>query len=226
MVDTDYIDKQLRKYFIIQGPHTIDQITGVVDVDGDVSVGSGITSLPELPVQFGTVNAFKCRDVGLTSLKGSPHTVGTLFWASGNKLQSLNHGPHTVGTGYWVHNNQLRSLQGAPRSVPQRMWCSGNQLRDLQGAPQSVGSLWIGKNPLRSLLGMPKTISTDILLTYDPELPLLKTLIAPNILFNTAPPAPPEVSKALNSHAGRDQAHILACAIDLIKYGYAANAKQ
>ena len=120
MVDVDKIKRDLDKYFTIDGSIKIDPSTGVVDVDGDVTL---MKSISLLPVKFGTVSGkFVCRYRELTSLEGSPHYVGGEFNC---------------------YTNQLTSLEGSPRYVGGYFYCSGNPLTSFQGAPDHVGGEFV-----------------------------------------------------------------------------------
>ena len=114
MVDKIKIWELLDKYFRLTGDI-------VVDDDGTISgarIVSIIRSVSRLPVEFGTVSGwFDGSDIGLTSLKGSPKTVGKFFNCCGNKLTSLEGGPGTVGLNFDCTGNPLKSLKGAPTKI-------------------------------------------------------------------------------------------------------------
>src|SRR5271157_5842017 len=78
---------------------------GSFDVDGDVRLSQ--QGFKELPFRFRKVTGdFLCHDNRLTSLKGSPDSVGGDFYC---------------------FNNQLTSLDGAPDSVRGNFSCSDNK---------------------------------------------------------------------------------------------------
>jgi hypothetical protein len=117
MVDVEKIQKLLGNHFEIKGRVTIDPITGVVDVDGNV----GLQLLPKvasLPVSFGRVSgSFWCTNHDLNTLVGSPTEVGKNFWCEANFLRNLEGAPKSVGANFDCSNNQLTTLDGAPLSV-------------------------------------------------------------------------------------------------------------
>jgi hypothetical protein len=121
MVDLDKINKLLKKHFIIQGDVHVNPQTGVVDVQGSVTLNPK-KIVSELPVQFGRVSGhFHCHKNKLVTLQGAPTHVTESFWCD---------------------TNQLQSLDGAPTYVGGDMSCSPNPLKSLQGAPEHVGRTW------------------------------------------------------------------------------------
>ena len=60
---------------------------------------------------------FCCSKNDLTSLEGSPHTVGGGFDCHNNNLTSLEGSPHTVGGDYDCDKNPLKSLKGIPKYI-------------------------------------------------------------------------------------------------------------
>ena len=60
---------------------------------------------------------FSCINNNLTSLVGSPHTVGGWFNCINNNLTSLEGSPHTVGKSFYCYHNDLTSLEGIPKTV-------------------------------------------------------------------------------------------------------------
>ena len=69
---------------------------------------------------------FYCVDNQLTSLEGSPETVGGNFDCDYNKLTSLKGGPETVGGTFDCNYNQLTSLEGSPKIVGGDFGCYDN----------------------------------------------------------------------------------------------------
>jgi hypothetical protein len=153
-----------------EGTWTLNEKTGLVDVDGDfISEGEfrpwypipeeeGLKNLKG--VRFGTVTgAFNCRYNQLTSLEGAPQEVGFGFTCSHNQLTSLEGAPQKVGGYFNCENNKLVSLVGAPQKVGQSFCCSVNKLTSLVGAPQEVGGYFnCPKNQLTSLVGAPQKV--------------------------------------------------------------------
>lgn len=89
---------------------------GSLLVDGDLDLGQkNLKKLPDLTNVIVTGHFF-CRYNYLTSLKGSPQTVGGSFFCNGNKLLSLKHAPEEVGKDFFCNNNQdLKDLEHAPQ---------------------------------------------------------------------------------------------------------------
>lgn len=214
----------LLKHFDTDGPYEIDESLWVVNVHGDVSLTS--SEFTTLPVTFGEVTgSFSCFDKGLISLKGSPHTVGRDFNCSNNKLQSLQGGPHTLsGGGYWCYSNRLTDLHGAPSQVPGVFQCYNNNLNSLEGAPKSVaGTFACDHNPLISLAGAPEHVGDMFYISYHPHLPLLRTLVATQVIFT--PPYPAIVQTILDKYTRQGKAGMLKAAAELIRAGHREHAK-
>ena len=93
----------------------------------------------KLPIEGKWEGHFFCLYKQLTSLAGSPTSVGGHFNCSYNELTSLTGAPTSVGGNFLCTNNELTSLKGAPTSVSGNVFCSENQLTSLEGAPTSVG---------------------------------------------------------------------------------------
>ncbi len=157
MVDIRKINTLLSKHFSIRGSSTVDPVTGIVDVDGDVTIKA--IQVTQIPVQFGHVTGtFACWKNSLTTLKGSPHhardficeqneltslvyapkTVTGKMRCGYNKLTSLDHTPQGV-TSFECPHNLLTSLKGGPLQVSEIYNCSNNRLTSLEGAPTDVG---------------------------------------------------------------------------------------
>jgi hypothetical protein len=101
-------------------------------------------------MRFGEVTEnFDCSYNDLTSLEGSPQTVGGDFYCNHNQLTSLEGAPQTVSGDFYFPNNQLTSLEGAPQTVNGNFYCNDNQLTSLEGAPQTVsGNFYCSDNPV------------------------------------------------------------------------------
>jgi hypothetical protein len=157
MVDVKQIEATFHKYFSLSGVITlIDPHTGLIDVDGDVYLKRKVS---RLPVRFAHVTgSFVCSDSKLTTLAGAPHSVRGVFDCS---------------------NNVLTSLVGAPEYAGRDFKCAYNKLTNLKGAPDEVGVDFncVG-NPLVSLEGAPSHVKTWFVVSYSPDLPLLRTLVA------------------------------------------------
>jgi hypothetical protein len=134
---------------------------GLVDVDGSVNLFR--SALTKLPLNFGYVSGdFWCQDNQLTSLHGSPQSVGKGFNCSGNELTSLEGSPISVNGSFHCYNNQLTSLEGASQGVGRHFLCQDNQLTSLGGSPKYVGgSFQCFNNQLTSLEGCPQSVEGD-----------------------------------------------------------------
>ena len=133
-------------------------VDGLVNVLGNVNISA--KKLKKIPVKFGRVEGyFWCHNNQLTSLEGSPQSVGRDFDCYNNQLTHLEGGPRSVGGYFSCSNNQLTHLEGAPRSVGGYFSCSRNQLTHLEGTPRSVGGYFnCSNNQLASLEGGPRSV--------------------------------------------------------------------
>jgi len=79
----------------------------VKKIDGDLNCRHlGLTSLPTWFQSIEEVTGwFDCSDNQLTSLEGSPQTVGGSFWCDNNRLTSLEGGPQIVGGWFYYYSN-------------------------------------------------------------------------------------------------------------------------
>ena len=203
MVDKDQIMKTLKQYFAYHGDVHIDD-QGIVSTTGDVQFTGG---QKKLPVRFGEVGGtFKATMRKLTTLVGSPHTVGHQFICWGNQITSLEHAPTKVGAEVYAHDCQLTNLIHAPECT----------------------ELFVQNNPLKSLEGMPANLKV-FGFTFDPHLPMLKSLQAEKISLYAKEGLDNQQAltcyKILNKYAGRGQAGIIHAARDLIQKEYTENAR-
>jgi hypothetical protein len=142
----------------VKGKWSINTDTGLVDVEGSVFMsGSNFT---KIPIKFGNVTGcFDCSNNKLTSLIGSPQSVGVNFYCYRNQLTSLIGSPQSIGDDFYCHRNELTSLVGAPQLVFGDFNCTNNKLKTLVGAPQSVGiDFYCYRNQLTSLEGAPQSV--------------------------------------------------------------------
>jgi hypothetical protein len=133
------ITKEQKSFLdkLVNGVWSINPNTGLVDVNGNVSMS--LMNLTKIPVKFGKVTGnFNCPDNQLTSLVGAPQSVGRDFYCHHNPLTSLVGAPQSVGRDFICYETQLTSLTGAPQSVGGNFDCEMNRLKSLKGAPQSV----------------------------------------------------------------------------------------
>ena len=78
-INIQAIDSLLHEYFDIAGSYTIDENTGLIDVIGNCKLKRN-KKIKQLPVKFSKVSGnFWCHYNQLTSLEGSPISVGRSF---------------------------------------------------------------------------------------------------------------------------------------------------
>lgn len=165
-----------------------------------VFLRSSVTT--QIPVRFGKVNAhFGCDGCNLISLKNAPTHVTGIFDCSNNLLTSLKFGPTVVdGVRYRCHHNMLTSFEGAPTNF------SGKFMADAQN-----GSLL-------NLDGLP--LAADVIISYQPNLPLLKLLKQPHVeVHEEGIPVTHEVSQILAKYAGTGRRGAISAARELIDLG-------
>jgi hypothetical protein len=180
------------------------------------SVTARASDITELPIRFAEVSGnFKVTGHfrNLRTLKGFPRKVGRRFTIMGSQIQNLQGGPNTVGEEYSAQENQLITLKGLAKSV-------GKYGVD------------VAKNPLQSLEGLHDKIS-EIILSYDANLPLLRLLLVKHSLilenydeFVDHRNAPgDQVDKIIKKWRGHGAAGILQCASELNEAGFEGNAE-
>ena len=203
MVDKDQIRKTLKQYFAYHGDVHIDD-QGVVSTTGDVQFTGG---QKKLPVQFGEVGGtFQAQMRKLTTLMGSPHTVGQRFICWSNPITTLQGGPTKVGAEVYARDCKLINLIGAPECT----------------------TLMVQDNPLQSLEGMPANLKV-FGFTFDPHLPMLKSLQAKKISMYAKEGLDNQQAltcyKILDKYAGDGKPGALKAAGELIKAGLKENAR-
>jgi hypothetical protein len=223
------IEELLKEYFEITGKPTINP-DGTVDVEGHCEL-KPVKKVNQLPVKFGKVSGhFNCYDNQLTSLIGAPHSVGGHFYCDDNRLTSLEGGPQSVGGDFYCYRNQLTSLVGAPQSVGGDFDCYNNQLTSLEGAPQSVGgNFYCGDNQLTSLVGAPQSVGGRFYCDWSPTLPLLRIVVAKEVVILKDDGEFEEINDILNSSIKDNPGSYRKAALDakrkLMDAGYEGNAK-
>jgi hypothetical protein len=218
----------LSRNFYCSGSISITE-TGLVSVDGNVkSIYPYMQTLDrevvsEIPVKFQHVSGdFVVPTCRLTSLKGSPESVGGVFNCKSNKITSLAPGPKTVGLSYICGYNPLVSLEGCPEVVPGDFYCESTQIQSFQGAPKVVGDdLFAIINPLKSLDGFPDAVGA-LYLSYTSDLPLLKALVAPQLILAGAPE---KITQIMKTFEGQGRRAAFACKKQLIEAGFIKNAR-
>ena len=109
-----------------------------------------LTTLKGSPKSVG--GDFYCNDNKLTTLKGSPKSVGGNFECSGNKLTSLEYCPESVGGNFDCHSNQLTSLVGCPEVIGVDINCRHNKITDFKGVPEFFeGFFYCEGNPIEEI---------------------------------------------------------------------------
>jgi len=132
-------------------------------------------------VDYQTGIDVSCED--LTSLRGSPRSVGRGFWCNDNKLTSLRYCPEKVAGSFLCNNNLLTSLEYCPRSVGRSFYCGRNQLTSLKHCPQQIReSFWCQKNHLTNLKHGPSSIGGTFECADNDILDPLSDIIENNII--------------------------------------------
>ncbi len=125
--------------------------TGEITVDGNLNISyRKLKKLPNLTMVI-VKGDFLCSDNQLTSLVGSPQSIGGGFYCYANNLTTLEGGPQNVRGSFSCSVNQLISLVGSPQKIGGSFWCRNNQLTTLTGAPQTVGGDFECYNNLKEL---------------------------------------------------------------------------
>jgi hypothetical protein len=209
MVNKKAIAQMATREFEIMGSITVDD-HGLVHVNGDVRADDSYPN-KQLPLKFGKVSGnFYIRADRLNSLSGCPTEVGGHFSCADNDLASLAGAPQTVGGDFDVRFCDLKNLKGGPHTVGKNYFARQNNLESLEGIATSIGQEF------------------DVI--YNPNLGLLRALLAKEIdLLPTSFDGRFELLKILNKHAGQTPATLnraaLLCAYELTKAGFAGNAR-
>jgi len=215
------IRKLLKKYFEYEDAKITIDNNGLVSSKSYVEFNDK-TKVGKFPVKFFHVGEFWCADSGLTSLQGSPESVVDSFTCSRNQLTSLEGGPQKVGGSFYCSRNQLTSLNGCAQIIGKSFSCTNNNLTSLEGGPKSVGEIYnCFMNPLATLKGLPDQISGMLSLTYTPQLPLMRTLVAKEILFSNRYESKDilAINKLMNIYAGQGKAGMMKCSSELLTLG-------
>jgi len=234
----------IEKYFVHNKPIVINS-DGSVSCEGDVQLKID-ANVTKLPVRFSHVGGsfrcmrslltslegspahvsghFNCDYNYLTSLKGSPKLVDGYFSCSRNKITSLASDLTYVGDDFYCDFNQLTSLEGCIGKIGKGFYCDFNQLTSLEGGPtmacfNGLGEYSCGGNPLETLLGIPTNIPGTLFITYSPQLPLMRALVASEIKFDRNDVIPAYISTLLNKYAGQGKAGMMKCSSELLTLG-------
>lgn len=133
--------------------YTIDPNTYVVDVVGEVQLGSFHNT--KLPVKFGTIDGdFIINGCGLTTLENCPNIVKGRFACHHNKaLKSAVGGPEYVYGSADFENCPLTSIAGLPREVHGDLDLSGTKITSFAGIHKIIklidGRLHLGRTGLK-----------------------------------------------------------------------------
>ena len=159
-----YINAVCKKYniqnYTINEDHTI-------DVDGNINfIAKGLT---KIPLKFNIVSGFfNCSLIELTTLEGSPKSVGDDFRCHNNKLTSLEGGPEYVGGDFNCSYNYLTSLRGSPKEVDGSFNCYNNNLTSLEGSTKTIGGGFNCQlNNLTTLKGGPESVGSGFSCSYN-----------------------------------------------------------
>jgi len=101
----------LQNNFRSSGKPYIDN-DGAVSVTGNSKIALKVKQTT-IPIKFGSVSAFYCTSMGLTSLINSPDTCRS-FHCNNNLLTSLEFCPKTVTGEFNCRNNPITTLQFLP----------------------------------------------------------------------------------------------------------------
>ena len=94
---------------------------------------------------------FCCTANQLKSLKYGPKSAYN-YSCDKNQLSSLEGSPHSVGGYYVCSRNPLKSLEGSPVRVGGSFECNRTQITNFKGCPKYIGgSLYARNNPLETL---------------------------------------------------------------------------
>lgn len=107
-------------------------------------INKDITELTNGLFIFGDCKGeFDCSHChNLTTLKGSPRSIGTFNCSYCPKLTSLKNGPEKVYNTYYCNNCGLTSLEGSPK-INYGFNCCNNPIKNLKGASKRVNAKFI-----------------------------------------------------------------------------------
>lgn len=134
----------------------------------------------------------------------------------------------TVTKNLSVRRAGLKNLKGLPPKVGGFLSLRQNLLTDLSGCPQSVGRyLDLREMPnLISLEGFPVEIKGWINIDWKPNLPLLRTLFAPEgVDLHPSSDLADKCQEILQKYVGKGRRAIHLCAKELIAAGFEGNAR-
>ena len=121
----------------------------------------------------------------------------------------------------------LTTLEGSPKIIINRYFsCSYNKLTTLEHSPPSMNNhdFYCHTNPLINLNGLPENIN-NLYIHYSPNLPILKAVLNSKLIQWCNNDTPKIVRVLTNQYCGQGKAKMAECAIELVKAGYARNAR-
>lgn len=145
---------------------------GSVDVDGNINLSAW--GLKEIPLNFNKVSgSFWIDGNRITSLKGSPKTVGVDFVCSSNELTSLEGGPKIVGGFYMCEDNYLTNLKGSAEEC-KSFRCTKNNLTSLESDLKHIkGKLFVfSDNKIKDFYGFDSDILSNDTMFINDRTPL------------------------------------------------------
>jgi hypothetical protein len=130
-------------------------------------------------------------------------------------------------TGTFIARNcGLDTLEGSPYHVGEHFLVIKNNLNDLTHGPQHVsGQYGIMNNPLHSLDGLASHVGESIWLDYTEQLPLLRLVQVPKVLWHMNHQPPLKVKEIVDKYVGKGRSVILNFALELKQAEYAENAR-
>jgi len=130
---------------------------------------------------------------------------------------------------------ELQSLKNCPNRLG-NLSVYGNRLGNCVGLPTHVlGWLDISDNPLKTLEGFPKSVGGHVDITYTLALPLLRLLVAPEVIFrlpkdagatlDQTTHARDRVKAILDKYMGKGKRAMFDCQKELEDAGFGENAR-
>ncbi len=120
----------------------------------------------------------------------------------------------------------LVTLAGCPKVVRQNFFCQSNQLTTLEGGPEKVGMEYnAADNPLQNLDGLASEIGGTLFIDYHRNLPLLRALVAPEVVFANYDSSEPPPRDIMREFRGTGREGAFECRRELRKAGFEGNAR-
>ena len=205
MPDKSKVMEVFNRWFNVTGKVDI-KVDGTINIDGDCEMKAANRPHGDrIPVRFGHVSGmFAVSNQGLTTLEGSPATVGREYIAHDNPIRDLKgissftaEGPSVLQLEdcdltslqgipwasriYISNNHNLKSLQGIPDQGICSIWADGCNLTDLHGCPSRCRGIDIRgqTSPIQSLEGLPPRLQWFKIDDSAPLLKILETQLVP-----------------------------------------------